>query len=192
MWPAGEAAWFASRKACRGGRRSRSGCSRSCSPRLRPPRRGRTPPSGRSGVVCVVSSLKRTSPWPVRSPGIRPSIWRAPRSACAPAGYRVTRGIVAGPADNMGRADLRAKCCGCTEAFQASRAGSIPVARSGRFSSGVRCLRSCRRQGPPGEARAGLGPLPRPRPIPGWLRGSEERHQRLARHSDLWAFFAAW
>src|SRR4051795_2887616 len=23
----------------------------------------------------------------------------------------------------------RAKCCGCTEAFQASRAGSIPVAR---------------------------------------------------------------
>jgi hypothetical protein len=24
---------------------------------------------------------------------------------------------------------LRAKCCGCTEAFQASRAGSIPVAR---------------------------------------------------------------
>src|ERR1019366_2348296 len=25
---------------------------------------------------------------------------------------------------------LRAKCCGCTEAFQASRAGSIPVARS--------------------------------------------------------------
>jgi hypothetical protein len=24
----------------------------------------------------------------------------------------------------------RAKCCGCTEAFQASRAGSIPVARS--------------------------------------------------------------
>jgi hypothetical protein len=27
---------------------------------------------------------------------------------------------------------LRAKCCGCTEAFQASRAGSIPVARSGR------------------------------------------------------------
>ena len=26
---------------------------------------------------------------------------------------------------------LRAKCCGCTEAFQASRAGSIPVARSG-------------------------------------------------------------
>jgi hypothetical protein len=27
------------------------------------------------------------------------------------------------------RAGLRAKCCGCTEAFQASRAGSIPVAR---------------------------------------------------------------
>src|SRR5881296_2442800 len=24
---------------------------------------------------------------------------------------------------------MRAKCCGCTEAFQASRAGSIPVAR---------------------------------------------------------------
>ncbi len=31
-------------------------------------------------------------------------------------------------AGNMG-ACRRAKCCGCTEAFQASRAGSIPVAR---------------------------------------------------------------
>src|SRR6185437_3076942 len=28
------------------------------------------------------------------------------------------------------RVRVRAKCCGCTEAFQASRAGSIPVARS--------------------------------------------------------------
>ena len=27
------------------------------------------------------------------------------------------------------RRGVRAKCCGCTEAFQASRAGSIPVAR---------------------------------------------------------------
>ena len=30
----------------------------------------------------------------------------------------------------IGPSGLRAKCCGCTEAFQASRAGSIPVARS--------------------------------------------------------------
>src|SRR5206468_2010983 len=29
-----------------------------------------------------------------------------------------------------GAVRVRAKCCGCTEAFQASRAGSIPVARS--------------------------------------------------------------
>ena len=30
------------------------------------------------------------------------------------------------------RRGVRAKCCGCTEAFQASRAGSIPVARLSR------------------------------------------------------------
>ena len=32
---------------------------------------------------------------------------------------------------------LRAKCCGCTEAFQASRAGSIPVARLKATGSGA-------------------------------------------------------
>ena len=31
----------------------------------------------------------------------------------------------------------RAKCCGCTEAFQASRAGSIPVARLTHTGSGA-------------------------------------------------------
>src|SRR4051794_416053 len=35
----------------------------------------------------------------------------------------------------MAYAGLRAKCCGCTEAFQASRAGSIPVARFGAWRS---------------------------------------------------------
>jgi hypothetical protein len=34
----------------------------------------------------------------------------------------------------------RAKCCGCTEAFQASRAGSIPVARSARHIGEWRSL----------------------------------------------------
>ena len=39
--------------------------------------------------------------------------------------------LTAHPATAMiDRSTLRAKCCGCTEAFQASRAGSIPVARS--------------------------------------------------------------
>ena len=32
---------------------------------------------------------------------------------------------------------VRAKCCGCTEAFQASRAGSIPVARLKATGSGA-------------------------------------------------------
>ena len=36
---------------------------------------------------------------------------------------------VAGAGDYPVASGLRAKCCGCTEAFQASRAGSIPVAR---------------------------------------------------------------
>jgi hypothetical protein len=46
----------------------------------------------------------------------------------------------------------RAKCCGCTEAFQASRAGSIPVAR---------LLQSCRmvvRWMPRGVAQSGSAP----------------------------------
>jgi hypothetical protein len=39
-------------------------------------------------------------------------------------------------AGNMGLG-VRAKCCGCTEAFQASRAGSIPVARLLATGSGA-------------------------------------------------------
>ena len=35
------------------------------------------------------------------------------------------------------RQGVRAKCCGCTEAFQASRAGSIPVARLSATGSGA-------------------------------------------------------
>jgi hypothetical protein len=45
---------------------------------------------------------------------------------------RPRRGKRAAAASQSGilpRPGVRAKCCGCTEAFQASRAGSIPVAR---------------------------------------------------------------
>ena len=56
--------------------------------------------------------------------GHRPA-WRTSRARCR--------------ARRVGRMErgLRAKCCGCTEAFQASRAGSIPVARLNATGSGA-------------------------------------------------------
>ena len=51
----------------------------------------------------------------------------------------------------------RAKCCGCTEAFQASRAGSIPVARSVRRSHGE--WRSLVAHPAGGRAVAGSNPV---------------------------------
>ena len=52
---------------------------------------------------------------------------------------------------------LRAKCCGCTEAFQASRAGSIPVARSGSTHHGE--WRSLVAHPAGGRAVAGSNPV---------------------------------
>ena len=51
-----------------------------------------------------------------------PADRRRPHRGAPPALTGAARG-------KMGHRPLRAKCCGCTEAFQASRAGSIPVAR---------------------------------------------------------------
>jgi hypothetical protein len=51
----------------------------------------------------------------------------------------------------------RAKCCGCTEAFQASRAGSIPVARSVRRNHGE--WRSLVAHPAGGRAVAGSNPV---------------------------------
>jgi hypothetical protein len=58
---------------------------------------------------------------------------RSRRARCSSrAGPDIGEGAEAGrvvAAGAMIRPSARAKCCGCTEAFQASRAGSIPVAR---------------------------------------------------------------
>ena len=58
--------------------------------------------------------------------------WRTRRGRCRPRSGKVRGRLRSGRLRKtaVGWVGLRAKCCGCTEAFQASRAGSIPVARS--------------------------------------------------------------
>jgi hypothetical protein len=72
---------------------------------------------------------------------------------------------------------MRAKCCGCTEAFQASRAGSIPVARL--FSHGE--WRSLVAHPAGGRAVAGSNPVsPITRSLDAGGRGGGPGARRLA------------
>ena len=72
--------------------------------------------------------------------------------------------VAADPRGYDPRGPLRAKCCGCTEAFQASRAGSIPVARL-RDSHGE--WRSLVAHPAGGRAVAGSNPVSPTRKSPG-------------------------
>ena len=104
----------ASRSSAWGRCRSSPGSSR-CSPR----------PLGRalSGSVVTLDGARRQLVGPVAAAGDRRRRRHGPdRGAARPHRPHDLRYPWSG---------LRAKCCGCTEAFQASRAGSIPVARSG-------------------------------------------------------------
>ena len=90
-------------------------------------------PLGRalSGSVITLDGARDNwfGPWPPPSL-LDDSRHRAHRGA-------PSAGLTAAPgAAIIGLAAVRAKCCGCTEAFQASRAGSIPVARSETDISG--------------------------------------------------------
>ena len=68
--------------------------------------------------------------WP--PDGLAEATRSRPRRVAALASRRRDRPVRSAPAQQAATIprDTRAKCCGCTEAFQASRAGSIPVARS--------------------------------------------------------------
>ena len=111
-------------------------------------------PLGRalSGSVITLDGARAnwSGPWPP------PWLLRRLRHR-AHRGARPT-GLTAAPgAAIIGLAAVRAKCCGCTEAFQASRAGSIPVARSETDISGE--WRSLVAHPAGGRAVAGSNPV---------------------------------
>ena len=88
------------------------------------PARTAVAPSGPSGIA------SEASPRSGRHRGRRRNLRASPGHRERPAPSACARPACAAPRRTILWSDgLRAKCCGCTEAFQASRAGSIPVAR---------------------------------------------------------------